>query len=177
MPSLQKLEIVALLFKAAEENNFSLLQWILQQGQYANTRDRFNRTALHWFAWHGNEQAVLSLLNQGANTNIQNWVGWTPIFCAIYRNHFSVVQMLLNVSNLDIHSTKAYDFQELISAGSTVHEVAKVIGNEAIINLLKNRPTAIIAEEQEEDSDYSFDEISIGSDNALETRVSRLYRP
>ncbi|OXU26501.1 hypothetical protein TSAR_000955 [Trichomalopsis sarcophagae] len=55
-----------LLFMAARENNFRLIREILKYYKNVNIQDEFGTTALHFAAWHGNEETVQLLFENGA---------------------------------------------------------------------------------------------------------------
>ncbi len=60
-----------------------------------NFADNLQRSLLHWYAWHGNKEAVQYLLDNQADPNIRNAWGWTPLHCAVHENHIQIVQLLL----------------------------------------------------------------------------------
>jgi ankyrin repeat protein len=81
--------------------------WLVQQGYDINTRNRSGQTVLHNYALWNNADAVSILLQHGADPDVRenNWQA-TPLGLALHHHHWSVVEVLLPISNnlLDVCS-------------------------------------------------------------------------
>ena len=50
---------------------------------------------MHLAAVDGSETIIKMLLDVGANTNVQNYLGWTPLHCAISMDQLDLLPILL----------------------------------------------------------------------------------
>uniref|UniRef100_A0AAX7V0B3 Ankyrin repeat domain-containing protein SOWAHC-like n=1 Tax=Astatotilapia calliptera TaxID=8154 RepID=A0AAX7V0B3_ASTCA len=57
------------------------------------------KTALHWAARHGREDAVDMMLHSGADVNVRSVSGYTALHLASIHGHQDVVQTLINTQN------------------------------------------------------------------------------
>jgi ankyrin repeat protein len=74
--------------------------WLVQQGFDINTRDRGGQTVLHAYAAWNKPDAVATLLQHGADPEIQE-IHWhaTPLGMALHHHHWPVIDILLPISN------------------------------------------------------------------------------
>jgi ankyrin repeat protein len=74
--------------------------WLVQQGYGIDTRGHDGRTALHNYAQWNNAAAVATLVQNGADPEVMenNWQA-TPLGMALHHRHWSVVDVLLPMSN------------------------------------------------------------------------------
>ena len=89
------------LFLAVIEGDTESLEDIIQQGVDVNARsatagEEHAIGALHYAAFYGHEDAVRVLLGAGADVNIRNANGYTPLHFAVPRGHVEVVRLLLD---------------------------------------------------------------------------------
>jgi ankyrin repeat protein len=81
------------LLEAAKENNVPEVNRLLSIGADVNVKDINCKTPLHW-AWHS--QAVIELLDHGADAEAKNKDGWTSLHLACCMGHLAIVQALLS---------------------------------------------------------------------------------
>jgi ankyrin repeat protein len=82
----------------------------------------------------GHPDVVRALVYGGADLEISDWNGWTPLMKAIYRNNFEIAKILVeNGANVNAKNTSGYSvlyigeklnrqseiLQLLVSAGAT----------------------------------------------------------
>jgi ankyrin repeat protein len=74
--------------------------WLVQQGYDINTRSDNGQTVLHSYAQCNNPDAVTTLLRHGADPEAKenNWQA-TPLGMALHQHRWSVVEVLLPISN------------------------------------------------------------------------------
>lgn len=59
---------------------------------------------------NGDVQGVVKALSNGANINVVDANGYTPLHCAVYNNHLFVVQILVEAkADINVRDTKNYD--------------------------------------------------------------------
>ena len=88
------------LFRACAMVDVETCLWLVQQGYDINTRNGSGQTVLHNYALWNNPTAVTTLLQQGADPDAEenNWQA-TPLGLALHHHHWSVVEVLLPISN------------------------------------------------------------------------------
>jgi ankyrin repeat protein len=72
-----------LLINAVLGEHWEALKVLLEKGADLNAKDNWNRTTLHFAAWHGYTEAVDILIKRGADVNAKNRVGQTPLDKAV----------------------------------------------------------------------------------------------
>lgn len=77
----------------ADINRVTDSRWITINGVKHEDRD----TPLHMAGYSGNYEAVVSLLERGADSTVKNRIGKTPYDVAFERNHFNICELLSNV--------------------------------------------------------------------------------
>ena len=82
---------------AVSENNIDLASKLIKQGANVNySGDYWRRSALGFAVKNENKGLVQLLIDHGANVNVQDVHGCTPLFNAAYRGNFEIVQILIN---------------------------------------------------------------------------------
>jgi ankyrin repeat protein len=82
-------------YQAAVRGHFDVLQRLVDGWGYVNEADYEGRTALYWAAFHGHEEAVKLLLDNGAWANVViRGYGWKPIYWAKSRGDLATVELL-----------------------------------------------------------------------------------
>lgn len=77
------------------------LAHLLRDSVPPDDRDDYGETALHVAAAHGNDEAVIILLQYGANLMAADWEsGWTPLHRSLYHQHLSTSLLLLRHAQL-----------------------------------------------------------------------------
>ena len=76
-----------------------------------DAQNQHGGTALQWAAFHGNLEMVDALISSGANVNLGNKLGYTPLMLSVMKKHEGVAIYLIraradvNVKTLDVQST------------------------------------------------------------------------
>jgi ankyrin repeat protein len=78
-------------------------------------------------AWAGNADTLKTLMSSGADVNVNNWEGKTPLMAAAIYGHHDAVNILLS-SKADSHTTDSH--------GYTAENYARSVGNDSIARLL-----------------------------------------
>ena len=83
-------------------DHMTCLEILLQYNASIDLRDNDGITALHWAAYAGNSDAVLSLLKHGASTSLTDKSGRSALHMATQSDAPRVLQLLLQQDNVDI---------------------------------------------------------------------------
>ena len=67
-----------------------------------NQADKNKWTALHWSSFKGEYSKCLDLISRGADVNLPDEHGFSPLFVAARLGHLDIVQLLLE-SGADVH--------------------------------------------------------------------------
>ncbi|RDD34417.1 Ankyrin repeat domain protein [Wolbachia endosymbiont of Cylisticus convexus] len=148
-------------------------------------------TFFHLVAYIGHLGIVTTLLNQGANVDVEDVCGITPLYWAVIEGHLEVVEALLsrgadvNVINYDewtpLHCAAEHslgitkllvDKNANISAknanGKTPLDLAKKYGNTEIVKFLREKQSeynyALLAAGRSEDADEIINLLNKGAD-------------
>ncbi|KAB5562441.1 hypothetical protein PHYPO_G00017800 [Pangasianodon hypophthalmus] len=117
---------------AADGGHLPVLAYMIQDGCELDVRDTVSQwTPLMRVAAVSGNSAVASLLiRAGADVNVRDKDGKTPLMVAVLNNHEQLVKLLLD-SGADRHVKNEF--------GSGAAEMAKAFGKQNIINLLEGR--------------------------------------
>jgi len=105
-------------FHAVLENKMDILKFLIEQGCDLNIGDDDGLTPLHAAALGNNREAAVALLSSGAQPDIEDRYGNTPLFRAVYSydGDLSVISLLLQNGADPLHKNKAgvspYEFAE-----------------------------------------------------------------
>lgn len=83
------------LFYAIEHKHWECIYALTENSKYANIIGPGNRTALHLAALMGYAKGITVLIQQGADINIQDEEGKTPLFYAKLCGHQTCVEILI----------------------------------------------------------------------------------
>src|SRR5947207_13617146 len=78
------------------------LYYLLNTYLYRRHAQKFGSTALLWAARYGREATAQRLLEQGANIQVMDSFGCTPLYIAAEAGHQAVVKLLLANDGLDV---------------------------------------------------------------------------
>ena len=67
-----------------------------------NQADKNKWTALHWSSFKGEHSKCFDLISRGADVNLPDEHGFSPLFVAARRGHLNIIQLLLE-SGADVH--------------------------------------------------------------------------
>ena len=84
---------------AAKGSDVAKIQEFLQAGENVNAKNELGNTALHYAAASGNSDMVKFLLENGADANIANDKGWTPLAIAEKKKFGDIVNMFQSAQN------------------------------------------------------------------------------
>lgn len=126
---------------AAEQPDTVRLQELLREegAPPINTQDWQGRTALFHAARHGQTENLRLLLAAGADTNLADRGGLTPLYAAAWFGYTDCVQELLQSPGIAPEIETA--------SGETAYTAAKLNGHDTCVQLLsKSRREAALAE-------------------------------
>ena len=76
------------LIKAARDNDLPVFQTAIQSSSAdINGQNDAGGTALQWASYHGNFEMVDALVSSGADIDLGNTLGYTPLIQSIMNNH------------------------------------------------------------------------------------------
>lgn len=88
---------------ASEEDRRAIVRIFLKHGADMFVKDDvLGRNALHWAVGWSDEITADELIRQGADVNLRDTLGWTPLKLACKRRHNKMVKMLLD-NGADVH--------------------------------------------------------------------------
>jgi ankyrin repeat protein len=81
---------------AAQRGNVSLMEQLLKQKKLnIDARDGLGNTALHYSAHHDHPSTLVMLLEAGAQVNVQNNAGETPLHKAVAKGSIPCIKALV----------------------------------------------------------------------------------
>ena len=123
------LGITPLMFAAKKRRIENVLELIKNASTNLNTLSKDNRTALYFAAEACDPLIVKNLLHKGANPNILNINGWSPLMVASAYGHADTVKELLQQS-------LGIDLKLQNKNGMTALELAVANDNTAVVEML-----------------------------------------
>jgi ankyrin repeat protein len=113
----------------AEKGHLTTVQALLSApGIDINAQKPDGITALHVAVKHGKDDVVKALINKGADVNIADNTGWTPLMFTAEKGPLTTMQALLSAPGIDINAQK--------SNGATALFVAAANGNYDVVKAL-----------------------------------------
>lgn len=96
-------------------------------GNIFDLGDKYGNTAAHGAACGGKLENMKYLHIEGANMNIQNLNGDTPLIWAAYYNNFDVVEMLVTEAqvNIDLKNNQGKTVEDIIRSNHSYHDLEK----------------------------------------------------
>ncbi len=96
-----------LISAVADQGHLKTVQALLSAPQIdINTKNIYGANALLLAAALGKDDVVKALITHGANVNITDNYGWTPLMVAAEKGHLTSVQALLNAHSINIDTKK-----------------------------------------------------------------------
>ncbi len=132
---------VAELMTAAEQPDTARLQSLLREkdAPTINTQDWQGRTALFHAARHGQTENMRLLLAAGADANLADRCGLTPLYAAAWFGYQDCVQLLLQIPGIEPGAET--------DSGETAYTAARINEHDACVKLLsEKRKAAALAE-------------------------------
>ena len=120
---------------------------------------RFHRNALMMAAEYGYASMVQLLLNQGANANYQDDIGYTPLLLACEKNHLSTAETLIN-HGADVTITN--------NNGETALMKASKAGNIALVRLLLEKGSDILINAVTKSERTTAIALAVGANHEIE---------
>ncbi len=116
---------------ASEKGQISAVRHLLNKGAKVNSTDRWDRTPLYYSAWKGQYEITRMLIDDhGANVEMANRDGMTPLMAAAMAGRTSTVKLLLdrgaNVRKKDNEGKRALGW-------------AKIKNQTDVVNILRAR--------------------------------------
>ena len=93
----------------ASSGNLAELERLVREGVSVNDRSSFNNTALLHAAKHGKRNCLRFLIDNGADVNIVNNSGYTPLICSAIIGDYEGVKALLKAGAETWHTLKEED--------------------------------------------------------------------
>lgn len=103
---------------AAQHGHIDVLQLFLRREMKPDERDTehgYGRTALYWAAWKGHAASVEFLIKHGADPNISDNGGSTPLMAAVRERHTKSIELLLRYF-ADVNLVNSRGFSALMIA-------------------------------------------------------------
>jgi uncharacterized protein len=91
-----------------------------------NYRNGYLDTPLHIVSYWGDCEAIILLLDNGADINAKGETGYSPLHCAVDQNHYHAVKLLLQLGAAIQNDDDGYtplDLAEMLEH----HEIAAVL--------------------------------------------------
>lgn len=121
---------------AASSGNLSELVELVREGVPVNGLSSFNNTALLYAALHGKGECVRFLIANGADVNIANDTGYTPLICAAKIGDYESAKMLLEAGAETWRTLKEED-ESPSGTQQTALSLAKYRGHSQVVELLE----------------------------------------
>ncbi|KAI8880361.1 ankyrin [Backusella circina FSU 941] len=78
-----------------DEDCIEMVQARMKQLDDLASKDEQGRTCLHRACLEGDQEEALRLLRQGADANARDHAMWSPLHCAVERQHVALVRLLV----------------------------------------------------------------------------------
>uniref|UniRef100_A0A8C1ZKA8 Fibronectin type III and ankyrin repeat domains 1 n=1 Tax=Cyprinus carpio TaxID=7962 RepID=A0A8C1ZKA8_CYPCA len=116
---------------AVDGGHLPVIKYMIQDGCEVDVMDKVSlwTPLMRVSAISGNAAVASILLQAGADVNVRDKAGKTPLMVAVLNNHVELVKLLLD-SGADHHMKNEY--------GAGAADMAKAFGRQSIINLLDN---------------------------------------
>jgi ankyrin repeat protein len=147
------------LIQAVKSQDPTAIGVLLKQGVDVNATQPDGATALHWAAYHDDQQTTDLLVRAGANVNVRNDLGATPLWLAAIHGGAAVVERLLSAgadANVELPSgetplmtaARAGSLQTVISLlthGADVNAKERVRGQNALMWAVAEHHPEVVA--------------------------------
>lgn len=125
------------LIQAAQDNNFTLARYLIENGVDYTLRDNSGNDAFIVFCSKGNLDAVIFFLSlEKVDVNSADNDNWTALMLASQDGHTDVVIQLLNVSGIDVNAQNKLKWTALMLASQNGHiQIVEQLLNRLDINV------------------------------------------
>lgn len=158
--NIQDQEGIAAIIIAAINNDYKIIDLLLEHGADVDVKTKDGATALSFAAMEGSELVAEKLIEHGANVNEQeNSKGDTPIMLAIKESHSDIVKLLYK---------QDIDLQIRNNEGNTAIEMAIALNNPDINEFLR------LDEVNAEPTYYTMDYLESGPSSIFSSDIPQV---
>ncbi len=116
------------------------------QQVHVDDEDSSHRTLLWLACYHGDVNAVDSVLKKGANSNIQSMYGISPLIVATYLGHLDIVEMLMNEgAQIELCTVQGYSPLWVAAYTGNREMVECLLAHGAVVNPREGNTPLLIA--------------------------------
>lgn len=125
-------------FQAIETGNIQTIDALYFTDEYFTHRNMANLNALHIAVLQSNSVLICWLLEQGANPNLADDLGYTPLHLSVIMNQMEIVKILLASDQIEIDKKNRFE--------ETPMKLAVKLGYYRIANLIEYKVNLLVAE-------------------------------
>ena len=115
------------LTQAVCDKKFNVVKTLLHVGANCNKTDFWGQTPLYWASGTGDLETVISLVEHGADVNIQRKDGWAALHEAAFYNHVEICRFLLASGADPLLKSESGDSAHQVALLNNCHECASAL--------------------------------------------------
>jgi len=123
---------------------------------WSPARDQYKRSVLHLAALNGNTRLVCALIKSGAQVNVRDGIGQTPLTLSLHMNHFNTAKVLIDAGS------------------SSPLEIASVNNTAQITDLIQNK--ILLESSVIDEVSRHFSKITALDDESMDTSSTNYSR-